>query len=108
MNKGTGSFTVWENTMCNPLAPAREQARLAWHDGYASAEQTPDYERGFVDGMQEQMKSSVDKVVNAITKPWVGLTPTDMKELASEWWEPNKNEMALIDWAEARLKERNT
>ena len=43
-----------------------------------------DYERGFIDGMQKQMQSSVDKAVNAMTQPtyyipnkdertWVGL-----------------------------------
>ena len=28
--------------------------------------QGPDYERGFIDGMQKQMQSSVDKAVNAM------------------------------------------
>ena len=47
-------------------------------------DQGPDYERGFVDGMQHQMQSSVDRAVNAMTQPtyyipskdqrtWVGL-----------------------------------
>lgn len=31
--------------------------------------QGPDYERGFVDGMQKQMQSSVDKAVNALAQP---------------------------------------
>ena len=46
--------------------------------------QGPHYERGFIDGMQKQMQSSVDKAVNAMTQPtyyipskdqhtWVGL-----------------------------------
>ena len=30
--------------------------------------QGPDYERGFVDGMQKQMQSSVDKAVNAMAE----------------------------------------
>ena len=34
---GSGSFVSWDNTKCNPLASAREQARSAWEDGYASA-----------------------------------------------------------------------
>ena len=29
-------------------------------------DQGPDYERGFIDGMQEQMKRSVDRAVNAM------------------------------------------
>ena len=32
-------------------------------------DQGPDYERGFIDGMQHQMQSSVDKAVNAMSKP---------------------------------------
>ena len=51
-----------------------------------------DYERGFIDGMQKQMQSSVDKAVNAMTQPtyyipnkddrlWVGLTDEEIKEL---------------------------
>ena len=44
---------------------------------------------------------------DAPERPWVGLTPTDMEELSAEWWEPNENEMALIAWVEAKLKEKN-
>lgn len=37
------------------------------------------YERGFIDGMQKQMQSSVDKAVNAMSKrEWVGLTQEDI------------------------------
>ena len=66
---------------------------------------TDPYERGFIDGMQEQMKRSVDKAVNAMArysdivsdggldprnqfdthpqpKPLVGLTP---EELSAIW-----------------------
>ena len=32
-------------------------------------QQVPDYERGFVDGMSKQAKSSVDKAVNAMAQP---------------------------------------
>ena len=31
--------------------------------------QGPDYERGFIDGMQKQMQSSVDKAVNTMAQP---------------------------------------
>jgi len=37
-------------------------------------DQGADYERGFIDGMQYQMQSSVDKAVNAMSRTWVGLT----------------------------------
>ena len=33
----SGSFTSWENTLCNPLGDMRTQTQSAWHDGYASA-----------------------------------------------------------------------
>jgi len=42
----------------------------------ADLDQSPDYERGFIDGMQKQMQSSVDKTVNAMSRqaekqePW--------------------------------------
>lgn len=33
----SGSWTSWDNTMCNPVADARMQTQSAWADGYASA-----------------------------------------------------------------------
>jgi len=30
------SFVAWNNTQCNPLAPAEKQNLSAWEDGYAS------------------------------------------------------------------------
>jgi len=40
-------------------------------------------------------------------RTWVGLTPTDMQKLSAEWWTPNENEVVLINWIEAKLKEKN-
>jgi len=61
-----------------------------------------EYERGFVDGMQEQMKTSVDRAVNAMCKrEWVGLTAKDLAEIP-----PSAYEGAI--WADAKLKEKNT
>ena len=34
--KPSGSFVLWENTLCNPLSDPRSMAHSAWHDGYAS------------------------------------------------------------------------
>ena len=68
-------------------------------------ETAPDYERGFIDGMQEQMKRSVDKAVNAMSqRTWVGLTDEDRYEFAAAQysWEE------LLIAAEAKLKEKNT
>jgi hypothetical protein len=61
------------------------------------------YERGFIDGMQKQMKSSVDRAVNAMgKKEWVGLTDEEKRQILLD--DP-------IDWIntiEAKLKEKNT
>ncbi len=37
MKPPSGSYALWENTMCNPLGDMRTQTQSAWHDGYASA-----------------------------------------------------------------------
>lgn len=40
----------------------------------AAVQTLSEYERGFIDGMQKQMQSSVDKAVNAMSqRTWVGL-----------------------------------
>jgi hypothetical protein len=36
MNKPSGSFLAWENTLCNTLDHPRIQSQNAWEDGYAS------------------------------------------------------------------------
>jgi len=80
-------------------------------------DQGPDYERGFVDGMQHQMQSSVDRAVNAMTQPtyyipskdqktWVGLTDAEIDEAikACNTTDTYKYFRAI----EAKLKEKNT
>ena len=82
-----------------------------------------DYERGFIDGMQNQMQSSVDKAVNAMTQPtyyipnkdertWVGLTDEEIK--AFDTWHDNREEEVgwcnpseIVAYIEAKLKEKN-
>ena len=65
-------------------------------------DQGVDYERGFIDGMQKQMQSSVDKAVNAMTqRTWVGLTDEEREEIALEV------PMDAIRITEAKLKEKN-
>ena len=80
-----------------------------------------DYERGFIDGMQKQMQSSVDKAVNAMTQPtyyipnkdertWVGLTELEKAEITSlKWWdwEDTFDIDGFIKAIEAKLKEKN-
>ena len=74
-------------------------------------DQGADYERGFIDGMQKQMQSSVDKAVNAMARTWAGLTDEEI-------WESDSYKIAITDqetrWLyrfakdiEAKLKEKN-
>ena len=75
--------------------------------------QGEDYECGFIDGMQYQRHSSVDKAVNAMSKrTWVGLTEEERKEI---WNVGEKKDQAwralliqTIRDVETKLKERNT
>jgi len=69
-----------------------------------------EYERGFIDGMQKKMQSSVDKAVNTMGKrEWVELTSKEIKAIAKA------NEVILtgkmwvfIDDLINELKEKNT
>ena len=79
-------------------------------DGYNDTQEA--YERGFIDGMQKQMQSSVDKAVNSMTRTWVGLTDEDVEEV--ERWVEFKEEGSgriptgkLVRYIEAKLKEKN-
>jgi hypothetical protein len=49
----SGSYTSWENTMCNVLGDMRTQTQNAWHDGYASAKA----ERNWQGLTDEEIKS---------------------------------------------------
>jgi hypothetical protein len=74
------------------------------------------YEQAFIDGMQKQMQSSVDKAVNAMTQPTYFIPSRDQRT----WVELTNEDIALIDWEslvtkkdcvqaiEAKLKEKNT
>lgn len=83
MDKPTGSYSSWENTMCNSLAPAREQTRLAWHDGYVSAK-----------------------------SEWHGLTDEEIDDIGCDFATlggdiEGKNWFAFYLAIEAKLKEKN-
>jgi hypothetical protein len=87
----------------------------------ALAQPKSEYERGFINGMQKQMQSSVDKAVNAMTQPtyyipnkdertWVGLTDKEMLSI-EETTTCTKDESWLRNVTraiEAKLKEKNT
>ena len=66
-----------------------------------------EYERGFIDGMQKQMQSSVDKAVNAMGKrEWVGLTDEEIQECLQGL--PTQTIDVYARRIEAKLKELNT
>jgi hypothetical protein len=78
---------------------------------------TKEYERGFIDGMQKQMQSSVDKAVNAMTRPtyhipskdqreWVELTKDEIFEIAN--FCKGQDIFTLAKELGRKLKERNT
>jgi hypothetical protein len=75
-------------------------------------DQGPDYERGFVDGMQNQMQSSVDKAVNAMAqRTWVGLTDEEVEQglLRSDYALQTAHAWrAGVVFAIAKLKEKNS
>jgi hypothetical protein len=76
-----------------------------------------EYERGFIDGMQNQMQSSVDKAVNAMTRPtyhipskdqreWVELTKDEVFEIAN--FCKGQDIFTLAKELGRKLKEKNT
>jgi hypothetical protein len=83
-------------------------------DGYTNAPDAlrAEYERGFVEGMSHQAKSSVDRAVNAMSKrEWVGLTDDDINEIHSEIKVKGMGSYKTEDIyraIEAKLKEKNT
>ena len=69
--------------------------------------ETKEYERGFIDGMQKQMQSSVDKAVNSMGKrEWVDLTKDEIFEIAN--FCKGQDIFALAKELGRKLKERNT
>ena len=72
-------------------------------------DQGADYERGFIDGMQHQMQSSVDKAVNAMARTWVGLTDEELSILGESFTHPDEG-IDEVDFGmeiQRILKEKN-
>ena len=65
------------------------------------------YEDAVIEGMAKQMHSSVDRAVNAMAKPWVGLTEDDHKDFANRTKLLPILAKTLAEFIEAKLKERN-
>ena len=66
------------------------------------------YERGFIDGMQEQMKRSVDRAVNAMSNPIVGLTAEEVSAIwqsMGTWSSTNIQAVYNAIWK--AIKEKN-
>ena len=75
---------------------------------YCPSENNAAYEKGFVDGMAKQMHSSVDRAVNAMAKPWVGLTDEEQILIINNLVEDEDHTyLKLIDIVNKRLKEKN-
>lgn len=53
--KPSGSFVLWQNTLCNPLADPISMTHSAWHDGHAS-------------GVKEERKRIVDMLLDMHAK----------------------------------------
>ena len=83
---------------------AHERRHVRWAIKVALAEPERDYERGFIDGMQKQMQSSVDKAVNAMSRTWVGLTGQEKELIASVSLDVHD----AVHRTDAKLKEKNT
>jgi len=76
-------------------------------DRYDLQSHANEYERGFIDGMQKQMQSSVDKAVNAMGKrEWVDLTKDEIFEIAN--FCKGQDIFALAKELGRKLKEKNT
>jgi hypothetical protein len=77
---------------------------------YNPMENNVDYERGFIDGRQDQMRSSVDKAVNRMARrEWVGLTDGEIYDIREDFTynDEDFNEVGFAKAIEAKLKEVN-
>ena len=75
------------------------------HEPYNPMERNADYERGFIDGRADQMKSSVDRAVNRMAqREWVGLATGE----AREFYESDLSREELIHKIDEFLQEKNT
>jgi hypothetical protein len=97
----------WEGYQPEPTKPAPVQQ--------PSLNQGADYERGFIDGMQHQAQSSVDKAVNTMAqRQWVGLKPGEAEAFYNQFAKYQQEGPVLSGWfqftkaIEAKLKELNT
>jgi hypothetical protein len=66
------------------------------------------YEDAVIEGMAKQMHSSVDRAVNAIAKPWVGLTDEEINDFDKKLRDNGDYCSLHFAWGiSAKLKEKN-
>jgi len=89
----------------------KDAQNMASKSTYKEQIETKEYERGFIDGMQKQMQSSVDKAVNSMGKrEWVGLTDEEKAQFVVAYYPSNwdrKTAVSLMSDYEKYLKEKN-
>jgi hypothetical protein len=108
-DKFCDAHCVWtdHHPDCKMAADKQEPAQESWRE-FAS-----DYERGFIDGMQKQAQSSVDKAVNQMAqREWAGLTD---EEIQAYWdwedWQTGAGRSTIFEMVrdiETKLKRKNT
>ena len=106
---------VWceVKTDCKTGEPAKEKP-MAWKHYTKPLErrlqhlEAKEHQNSFDKHEASALKHVLEIVKQPQQRTWVGLTPTDMQKLSAEWWTPNENEVVLINWIEAKLKEKNT
>ena len=67
------------------------------------------YEDAVIEGMAKQMHSSVDRAVNAMAKPWIGLTDEEINDFDKKLRDNGDYCSLHFAWGiSAKLKEKNT
>jgi hypothetical protein len=116
-----GDMVLWydEDKVEDARKALRERLAQPEPKPYNPMENNADYERGFIDGRQDQMRSSVDKAINRMaSREWVGLESDEqILEISKDAWGKDKlnrgrddHRPFYIDFAraiEAKLREKN-
>lgn len=106
--KPSGSFTSWENTMCNPLGDRRTQNQDAWHDGYASAIEQAEKQELVGLTFEPEREWFWVEPEQAEKKEWVGLTDEEIEKMRHLIdWTAGWSYLVFARAVEAKLKEKN-
>jgi hypothetical protein len=75
---------------------------------YCPSENNAAYEKGFVEGMTKQAQSSVDRAVNEMGKPWIGMTDEEIHDFDKKLRDNGDYCSLHFAWGiSAKLKEKN-